>query len=570
MKTTLFNISLLLLLCFFSLSVHSQTRSYDIVIYGGTSAGVAAAIQSSRMGKSVVLIEPSEHLGGLTTGGLGATDIGNKSAIGGISREFYQNIKEHYDNPASWTLQTREEYFSDKTSRSKEGEDAMWTFEPFAAKKVYQQMLESEDVEIITEKRLDRSNGVKTQNNRIVQILMETGEAFEGKMFMDATYEGDLLATAGVTYTVGREDNREYGETLNGVQANKYHVTLDGKVSRNGIHHNFVNQVDPDVVKGVPSSGLVRFMIKGRPGVDGSADKGIQAYCFRMTLSNHPDTRIPFQKPEGYADLDYELLFRNYEAAEGPLENMYHYGDPLVPWINTPMPNRKTDTNNQKGFSTDFIGQNHDYPEASYEEREMIRDRHLKYQQGLMWSLAYHPRIPQQVREVVSQWGMSKDEYTENGGWTPQLYIREARRMLSDYVISQRDCEGLEVADDPVGLAAYQMDSHMVQRYVDHNGYVQNEGNVEAHVPSPYPISFRSIIPKKGEIENLAVPVCVSSTHIAFGSIRMEPVFMVLGQSAAIAASLAIDKEVSLQELPYGDLKKVLIEKGQVLQTPSK
>src|SRR5690554_5628952 len=227
MKKTFSSIPLMLLLYFFSLSVHSQTHAYDIVIYGGTSAGVAAAIQSSRMGKSVVLIEPSEHLGGLTTGGLGATDIGNKGAIGGISREFYQNIKKHYDNPANWTLQTREEYFSDKGGRSKEGEDAMWTFEPSAAKKVYQAMLESEDIDLIIGKRLDRNNGVKTHNNRIVQIIMETGEAFEGKIFMDATYEGDLLATAGVTYTVGREDNREYGETLNGVQANKYHVTLD-------------------------------------------------------------------------------------------------------------------------------------------------------------------------------------------------------------------------------------------------------------------------------------------------------------------------------------------------------
>lgn len=565
MKNTLSTV-VLLLFCISSLPALSQTRSYDIVIYGGTSAGVAAAIESSRIGKSVVLIEPSEHLGGLTTGGLGATDIGNKQAIGGISREFYQNIKKHYDDPANWTLQSREEYFSLNERRTSDGEDAMWTFEPSAAKKVYQDMMAKEDIDLIIGKRLDRSKGVATRGNRIIKITMETGETFEGKVFMDATYEGDLLATAGVTYTIGREDNKEYGETLNGVQANKYNVTLGNRVSRNAIHHNFINRVDPYVVKGDPSSGLLPFIIEGGPGVDGSADKGIQAYCFRMTLSNHPDNRIPFQKPEDYNELEYELLFRNYEAAEGPLEEMYHYGDPLVPWINTPMPNRKTDTNNQKGFSTDFIGQNHNYPEASYQEREKIKERHLKYQQGLMWSLAYHPRIPQQVRDVVSQWGMSKDEFTENGGWTPQLYIREARRMLSDYVISQRDCEGLQAADDPVGLAAYQMDSHMVQRYVDHNGYVQNEGNVEAPVPAPYPISYRSIIPKKGEVENLAVPVCVSSTHIAFGSIRMEPVFMVLGQSAALAASLAIDKNVALQDLPYEELKKLLLERDQVLQ----
>src|SRR5690554_2198891 len=557
---------------FFSVSnsqpVHSQT--YDIVIYGGSSAGVAAAIQSSRMGKTVVLIEPSTHVGGLTTGGLGATDIGNKSAIGGISREFYQNLKAYYDDPANWKWQTREEYFSLNERLSVDGEDAMWTFEPTAAKKVYKDMIAAENIVLVTGQRLNRENGVTQANNRIQKIEMESGETYTGKMFMDATYEGDLLAAAGVTYTIGREANREYGETLNGVQANKYNITFGNRVSRNAIHHNFIDGVDPYIVKGDPSSGLLPFIIEGGPGIDGEADKGIQAYCFRMTLTDHPENRIPFQKPENYDELEYELLFRNYEAAKGPVNEMYHYGDPLVPWINTPMPNRKTDTNNQKGFSTDFIGQNHDYPEASYEEREAIAQRHLEYQQGLMWSLAYHPRIPKEVRDVVSKWGMSKDEYTERNGWTPQLYVREARRMLSDYVISQQDCERLVVADDPVGLAAYGMDSHMVQRYVDHNGYVQNEGNVEAPVTAPYPISYRSIIPKKGEMENLTVPVCVSSTHIAFGSIRMEPVFMVLGQSAATAASLAIDKGIALQDLPYADLQKQLKEDGQILSHQSK
>ncbi|MFC4870790.1 FAD-dependent oxidoreductase [Negadavirga shengliensis] len=548
--------------------VFSQTHTYDLVIYGGTSAGVAAAIQSSRMGKSVVLIEPSAHVGGLTTGGLGATDIGNKSAIGGISKEFYVNIKKYYDKPENWKWQKKEEYFNRPgQSRSVEGEEAMWTFEPTAAKQVYEEMLAKEKITLVTGQRLDRKNGVKSQNNRITTIVMESGESYSGKMFMDATYEGDLLATAGITYTVGREANSEYGETLNGVQANHYNVTLKREVSRNAVHHNFIPGVDPYVVKGDPSSGLLPFIIEGGPGIDGSADKKLQAYCFRMTLTDHPDNRIPFEKPENYNELEYELLLRNYEAAKGPIEEMYPYGDPLVPWINTPMPNRKTDTNNQKGFSTDFIGQNFDYPEASYEEREAIARRHLEYQQGLMWTLAYHPRIPKEVRDVVSQWGMTKDEYTESDGWTPQLYVREARRMLSDYVVTQRDCEGLEEpVEDVVGLAAYGMDSHMVQRYVDHNGYVQNEGNVEARVKAPYPIPYRAIIPRKGEKENLLVPVCVSSTHIAFGSIRMEPVFMVLGQSAATAASLAIDKNVAVQDLPYADLKAVLQKDRQILE----
>ena len=539
-----------------------KQKEYDMVIYGGTSAGIAAAIQGSRMGKTVLLIEPTNRLGGLTTGGLGATDIGNKQVIGGISREFYQNIKAYYEKPENWKWQKASEY---QESRNTGREDAMWTFEPSAALAVYKKMMAPEKIEVVYNQRLDRSGGVKKQEEKIVEITMENGASYRGKMFIDATYEGDLMAAAGVSYTVGRESNKDFGETLNGVQANDYSRTLRGTVSLNSVHHNFIDGVDPYIVKGDPASGLLPFIVKGGPGIDGRSDKGIQAYCFRMTLTDHPDNRIPFAKPEGYNELEYELLFRNYEAAEGPIEEMYHYGDPLVPWINTSMPNRKTDTNNQKGFSTDFIGQNYDYPEASYEEREKIVERHRQYQQGLMWTLAYHPRIPEKVRNVVSKWGTCKDEYEREDGWQQQLYVREARRMMSGYVMTQRHCEGFEVAADPVGMGAYGMDSHQVQRYVDANGFVQNEGNVEAHGFPPYPISYRSIIPKEGECSNLLVPVCVSATHIAYGSIRMEPVFMVLGQSAATAAALAIDNQSNLHQLNYEELKNRLLNDGQVL-----
>jgi hypothetical protein len=555
----------MLMLAFFTLGLKSQTN-YDIVIYGGTSAGISAAIQSSRMGKSVVLIEPTQRIGGLTTGGLGQTDIGNKQAIGGISREFYQHIKKYYDDPANWKWQTNNDYRDGGQTRTSVGEDAMWTFEPSAALKVYKKMIEAENIKLIYGERLNRKNGVKKQGTKIIEVLMENGNSYKGKMFIDATYEGDLMATAGVSYTVGRESNKEYGETLNGVQANDFSITLRGTVSRNSIHHNFIDGVDPYIVKGEPSSGLLPFITKGGPGIDGRGDKGIQAYCFRMTLTDHPENRIPFQKPENYNEQEFELLFRNYEAAEGPVEKMYPYGDPLVPWINSAMPNRKTDTNNQKGFSTDFIGQNWDYPEASYEERERILEHHRDYQQGLMWTLAYHPRIPEKVRDAVSKWGTCKDEYEREDGWQQQLYVREARRMISDYVMTQKNCEGFEIANDPVGLGAYGMDSHQVQRYVDANGFVQNEGNVEASVPGPYPISYRSLVPKKTECTNLVVPVCMSSTHIAFGSIRMEPVFMVLGQSAATAAALAIDGQVEIQNVTYLNLENVLEKDKQVLK----
>lgn len=546
--------------------VSVKQNQYDIVIYGGTSAGISAAIQSSRMGKSVVLIESTQRIGGLTTGGLGQTDIGNKQAIGGISREFYQNIKKYYDDPANWKWQTNKEYRDGGQTRTSVGEDAMWTFEPSAALKVYKKMIDAENITLVYGERLNRKNGVKKQGTKIIEIVMENGNSYTGKMFIDATYEGDLLATTGVSYAVGRESNKEYGETLNGVQANDFSITLRGTVSRNSANHNFIDGVDPYIVKGDPSSGLLPFITKGGPGIDGRGDKGIQAYCFRMTLTDHPENRIPFQKPDNYNEQEYELLFRNYEAAEGPIEKMYAYGDPLVPWINSAMPNRKTDTNNQKGFSTDFIGQNWDYPETTYEEREKILERHRSYQKGLMWTLAYHPRIPEKVREAVSKWGTCKDEYEREDGWQQQLYVREARRMISDYVMTQKHCEGFEIANDAVGLGAYGMDSHQVQRYVDANGFVQNEGNVEASVPGPYPISYRSIVPKKEECTNLVVPVCVSATHIAFGSIRMEPVFMVLGQTAATAAALAIDKGVDLQNVNYSSLKTILLKDKQVLQ----
>lgn len=550
----------------FSCQNNKDLNSADVVIYGGTSAGVSAAIQTARLGNTVILIEPTNRLGGLTTGGLGQTDIGNKQVIGGISREFYRNIKKHYEDPANWVWQRRSEYQDGGQTRTDEVEDAMWTFEPSAALKVYQDMVKDLDIKIIYKQQLNRETGISKIANSISSISMESGDTYFGDIFIDASYEGDLMAAAGISYTVGRESNAQYGESLNGVQANKIGKTLLGTDSYNGVHHNFIDGVDPYIEKGNPSSGLLPFITEGGPGTDGQGDRGVQAYCFRMTLTDHPENRIPFKKPENYYELDYELLFRNYEAAEGPIEEMYSYGDPLLPWINSPMPNRKTDTNNQKGFSTDFIGQNWDYPEASYEERQKIIESHRQYQQGLMWTLAYHPRIPEKVRDQVSQWGTCKDEYERDDGWQQQLYIREARRMISSYVMNQKNCEGIEIVDDPIGMAAYGMDSHHIKRYVNSRGFVSNEGNVEAHVKAPFPISYRSIVPQKEECNNLIVPVCLSASHIAFGSIRMEPVFMILGQSAATIACMAIEENTAVQDLEYNSLYEALIRQEQILK----
>ena len=527
---------------------------YDLVIYGGTSSGVSAAIQASRMGKTALLIEPTTRIGGLTTGGLGQTDIGNKQAIGGIAREFYQNVKKYYENPENWNWQKMSEYRDGGQTKTDSNEDAMWTFEPSAALKILRQMIGQEkNITLVVQQRLNRKNGVKKTKGVITSIAMESGQIFRGKMFIDATYEGDLMAAAGVSYTVGRESNRKYGETLNGVQANDTSKTLLGGRSLNAGNHNFVHGVDPYIKMRNPSSGLLPFINEKPLKKDGSRSDGVQAYCFRMCLTDHPENRIPFEKPVHYNELDYELLFRNFEA-----------GETQIPWINSSMPNRKTDTNNNHGFSTDFIGQNYNNAEASYEEREKFAEGQRNYQKGLMWTLAYHPRIPEKIRSEVSLWGTCKDEF-DRDGWQEQLYVREARRMISDCVITQYHCEGLTVADDPVGLAAYGMDSHHVQRYLSKDGFVRNEGNVQANVKGPFPISYRSIVPKEMECKNLLVPVCLSSTHIAFGSIRMEPVFMILGQSAAIAASLAIDKNIDLQNLDYADLKVKLVQYNQRL-----
>ncbi len=519
---------------------------YDIVVYGGTSAGVVAALQARKMGKSVVLIGPSHRLGGLTSGGLGQTDIGNKAAIGGLARQFYQAVREHYSSPTVWTWQRREEYMDGGQTRTAVGEDAMWTFEPSVALKIFETWVNDHQVEVVYGERLDRQSGVAMTRSipwRILSIRMESGRTFRARMFIDATYEGDLMAVANVSYTVGREAHSVYGETLNGVQ------------TRSAKYHQFVPEVNPYVEKGNPSSGLLPFIDPNGPGAEGTGDQRVQAYCFRMCLTDHPDNRIPFAKPAGYDPLWYELLLRNFEAGESGM-----------PWINSAMPNRKTDTNNRTAFSTDFIGQNYAYPEADYEEREQIVARHRLYQQGLMWTLANHSRVPEHIRNEVARWGMCKDEFTEGDGWQDQLYVREARRMVSDYVMTQHHCQGQQKADDPIGLAAYGMDSHNVQRYVDESGDVRNEGDVEVGGFSPYPISYRSIIPRANQCSNLLVPVCLRASHIAYGSIRMEPVFMALGQSAATAAAQAIDEGVPVHRVDGEKLRQRLLSDGQVLE----
>jgi hypothetical protein len=527
--------------------------SVDVVVYGGTSGGIAAAIQVRRMGKSVVLVEPSKFLGGLSAGGLGATDIGNKAAIGGIAREFYRRVGDWYRDPAHWTRETAEAYFK---GRKGTGEAEQWTFEPHVATAIYRAWLEEVGVPVVTGERLvlartpladdlrgwtATAGGVVKRNGRIVEIRMESGRIYKGSMFIDATYEGDLLALAGVSYHVGREANRLYGETLNGIEV------------RHSTKHQFIVDVDPFVKKGDPTSGLLPLIQAGGPGEDGAGDHRLQAYNFRLCTTDVAANRREWPKPAGYDPARYELLLRNFEA-----------GDHRSPWNPIFMPNRKTDTNNNFAISTDHIGANYEYPDGDHATRERIYRDHVEYQQGLMHTLANHPRVPEKIRAEFQRLGLAKDEFVETDNWPHQMYVREARRLVGEYVMTQHDCQGLTVPQDPVGLGAYNMDSHNCQRYVDARGFVRNEGDVQVGV-SPYRVSYRSVIPKRTECENLLVPVCLSATHIAYGSIRMEPVFMVLGQSCATAACLAIDDRVPVQGLEYARLRSRLLADGQAL-----
>ncbi|MCB1210659.1 MAG: FAD-dependent oxidoreductase, partial [Verrucomicrobiales bacterium] len=530
-----------------ALSPLLTTAASDAVIYGGTSAGIAAAIQTARMGRTATIIEPTQFLGGLTTGGLGATDIGNKKAIGGISREFYAQVFQYYANPDKWRHETRDEYFAKKHHGNTGSEDTMWTFEPHAASEIYDAMLATvaDKVTVIRGQRLDLKKGVVKDGARITQIVMESGETYAAPMFIDATYEGDLLATAGVSYHVGREANSVYGETLNGVQ-----------VARS-IHHQFSKNVDPYVKPGDPGSGLLPGINPDGPGEEFSGDKKVQAYNFRMCTTDVPENRRAWEKPADYDPQWFELVLRNCEA-----------GDERIPWAPTWMPNRKTDTNNNFAISTDFIGQNWDYPEADYATRAEIWKAHEDWQKGLMWTLANHPRVPEKIRAAFQKLGLAKDEFTENGNWPRQMYVREARRMISDYVMSEKNCKRQEVIEDSIGMGAYNMDSHNIQRYVTAEGFVRNEGDVQIGT-RPYPISFRSLRPKAEQCTNLLAPTCLSASHIAFGSIRMEPVFMVLGQSSATAAVHAIEQGTTIQNIDYAKLKTQLETDGQVLDFES-
>lgn len=493
----------------------------DLVIYGATSAGIAAAVTARRLGRTALIVEPGSHVGGLSTGGLGMTDSGVKAAIGGLAGEFYRRVYAKYNGtPVTPTSPAR------------------FTFEPHVAAVIFDELLAEAGVPVYLNTRM---TGVTMAGNRISEVVCDSGQVFRAPMFVDATYEGDLMARAGVGWTAGREANSVYGETINGVQL------------RSG--HQFNRFVDPYVTPGNAASGLLPGISASPVAPAGSGDGRIQAYNFRMCLTQAAN-RIPFAKPAGYDAIRYEPLARYVQAGyTGPFFTTHQVGG------------GKTDSNNDGAFSTDFIGQNYGYPTASYAARASMVAEHRVYQQGLMWFLANDPRLPASIRAATASWGLAADEFTGNGGWPTQLYVREARRMVSAYVMTEADCRGGRVAADSVGLASYTMDSHNCQRVVVAGG-LKNEGDVQIGVPQPFGVSYRSIVPYESQCANLLVPVCLSASHIAYGSIRMEPVFMILAQSAATAAHLAIAAGSAVQQVPVAALQARLRADGQLLTWP--
>lgn len=544
MKFRILNIIISLLATATFLTANS--KSYDVVVYGGTSAGVTAAIQTARMNKKVLLITTTKHVGGLTSSGLGATDINQHTVIGGISREFYQRVYAHYSNPKVWKSQTPVEYFEKTLGKYfwKGKSDVLkmqWMFEPHVAQKVYKEMLKEANVKVAYNERLDLKNGVNIKGNAIQSIKMESGKVIEAKMFIDATYEGDLMAKAGVSYTVGREANSQYDESFNGI--------LYDKLFGGG-----AKSVDPYVKEGDSTSGLLPFIEPKVPGLNGEADHRVQAYCYRFTLSKDPKNRRPIEKPTNYNAQWFELYGRLCKL--NPKIGI----DQLLTL--TPLPNKKTDTNH-----ADFIGASYTWAEANYKQRDSIAQMHKDYALGKLWFLTNDARIPEKIRTEIKQYGLPKDEFKNNDNFPYQIYIREARRMVSDYVMTEHNVTRTTIAPESVGLGTYWLDSHVVSHFVDDKGQLWRDGAFWKG-ENIYPIAYKSIVPKATECSNLLVPVCLSSTHAAYGSIRMEPVYMVLGQSAATAACLAIDSKTTVQEVSYPALEKRLLADKQILQKP--
>ncbi len=501
-------------------------QEFDLVVYGGTAGGVTTAVAAARHGLRTALLEPRDHIGGMVSGGLSGTDTGKREVIGGMALEFYYRAGLKYD-------------------MNRHLQELSWMPEPKVAEAIFREMLKEADVKLFERHRLKEKTGVVKIGNRVTEIVTENGVRFRAKVFADTSYEGDLMAQAKVSYTYGREGISEYSESLAGIRA----VTES---------HQFA--VD---VPARDKDGRVFPEVSTEPrGTPGSADKRIQAYNFRVIGTNVPQNRIPWPKPENYDSKRYELLGLHLAAMTPYMGRPLTFNEVSLHRI---IPNGKVDLNNRNGFSTDYIGKNYGYPEGSYAERERIWKEHVDYQQGFYYFLANDPRVPKSLQEEVRSYGLAKDEYTDTNNWPHQLYVREARRMVSDFVSTQKDLQTERIKPDVIGMGSYASDSHNVQRFINDRGFVENEGDVQVPVQA-YQIPYRVLVPKKSEAVNLLVPVCFSSSHIAYSSMRMEPQYMILGHAAGIAAAIAAKGNVPIQDISIAELQAELSAEGAVFK----
>ncbi len=508
-----------------SLTLPAQT-TYDLVVYGGTAGGVMTAVSGARQGLKTVLLEPGRHLGGMATGGLSRTDVGKRDVIGGLALEFYYRVGERY-NMRRFNV------------------PVAWFYEPRVGESVLREMLDEAGVKILFGHRLKEKSGVTKSGTQVEEIALENGARFRGKVFADATYEGDLMAQAKVTYTWGRESTAQYGESLAGVR---------DKTPK----HQFLVNVNP-----YDANGKLLAEIHNQPiGKAGEADKLVQAYNFRVIATNVAENRIPWPKPAGYDPQRYELLARLLTENTKKLGRAPVFNE-LTLIAN--IPHGKADFNNNGAFSSDYIGKNYAYPDGDYATRARIWQEHIDYQQGFYYFLAHDPRVPTTLQQEVREWGLPKDEYEDTGHWPHQLYVREARRMVSDFVLTQKDLQTQLTKPDAIGMGSYNSDSHNLQRFVNPQGFAENEGDMQVPV-TPYQIPFGIILPKRAEATNLLVPVCFSASHVAYSSARMEPQYMIIGHAAGLAAAMAIRAGTPVQDVPVPALRKTLKDEGAVFE----
>lgn len=515
----------------------SRAAKYDICVYGATPAGVTAAIEAARSGKRTLLVAAGNHIGGVATSGLTATDINRHTVIGGIAEEFYGRIYEHYLSPSAWRCQERDEFMTLTLKRTFSGKNdarrMQWVYESGVGERIMLGMLDEAGVEVLRSAPIELERGVKKRKNAISAIRLTDGTTVEAAVFIDASYEGDLMAQAGVSYISGREPQSRYNESLAG-------ISLGERIKLQPFKDEEHKQLWPNVYGSLWDE-------------EGEGDNRTQSYCYRLTLTDDPQNLRPIECPEDYDPEIYAVVAAHkiWNNPDVELKNVITF---------TPMPNRKTDTNH-----LDFVGASYDYAEAGYAERRNIERAHRNYALGMLWFLGHDERVPERLRNEMLRWGLAKDEFTDNGNFPVQLYVREARRMVGDFVMTEHNVRKSYRVDagESAGVGSYMLDCHYVS-YVADGDCIRIEGGIFEST-RPYAVSVRALMPRESECSNLLVPVCLSASHVAYSSLRMEPTFMVLGQSAGAAAVLAAENGCAVQKIDYNQLKRRLEAEGQIL-----